>query len=68
MKKFIIAMALVASSGVAQAHWFYNSYGIAVSNICRAGYYWAYVPYAAVDTACYIDTYTGRWYGSHSPE
>jgi len=68
MKKIIVALALVASPGLAQAHWYYNSYGIAVSNVCRAGYYYAYLPYAPVGTACYVDTPTGRWYGAMSPE
>ena len=73
MKKSIFASILLAftlftSSAVftlANAYWYHDGYGY-VSNVCRAGAMWQYVPYNYVGTNCYMPGW-GVW-GKRVPE
>lgn len=71
MKKYlfaiVFALATVAAPVTAQAHYYYNTYyGVTVSNVCRYGGYYQYVPYYPVGYSCYMSSW--NLYGTMSME
>ena len=56
---FITFFSLTTVSTLANAHWYHDGYGY-VSNVCRAGAMWQYVPYNYVGTNCYMPGW-GVW-------
>lgn len=49
----IVVGAIVLFINDAKAGWYHDGYGY-VSNVCRNGYYWQYVPYNYTGTKCYM--------------
>lgn len=61
--KFILASIMMMSLSTVvtpvNAAWNHDGYGY-VSNFCRAGYYWQFVPWDYVGTSCYMPMH-GLW-------